>query len=350
MEVLYEFVNYGEDKEAEPGVIVLDVVKKTVPGVIDHHHPQAEPECTASLIVKHPSLVLDHLRSWLSTKTAQEPASLKIITHRLPDFDAVSSIFLTLKLLEKGTVDSPMEKLAAYAKMADSASLPQDLDLTSTPYSILRALFAKIRGEEERVGRERVEEGLRLMRFLYAKSAEGYDIVQNKSLFAGVDRFERAMNRIEEDYFYYLSDLNEGEKKVVELPLSPGPGTRRVDALIVKNPRSLLLKDWAKRDRESSSLGEGFALTVTNFGDKRYILGVNPEKGVNLKGLGDLLNVRESRKRAALGRPFPLPWYDGNCPFFNFRIVDSPQDGTSLSHEEVVDAVLDFGGVRLEAG
>ncbi len=160
MEVSYKFVNYGEDLNPEENTIVLDVGMKTVPGVIDHHHPQAEAECTASLLVKYPYLVLDHIKN---------PLSLQVITHRLPDFDAISSIFLTLKLIEKRAIDYSMEKIALYARMVDSASLPKEIDLSSTPYSILRALFSAIKKEEEESNFERVREGLKFMNFLYSK-------------------------------------------------------------------------------------------------------------------------------------------------------------------------------------
>ena len=119
MEIGFRFVNYGERFEPQPQTLVLDVGMKTVPGVIDHHHPEAEPECTASLIAKYPQFVLEHIR-------AADPFT--IITHRLPDFDSVASIFLVLKLLGTGTIDAPMEKLAAYTKMVDSASLPKEID------------------------------------------------------------------------------------------------------------------------------------------------------------------------------------------------------------------------------
>lgn len=334
MEIRYKFVNYGEELNPEPGVLGLDVGKKTLPGVIDHHHPDAEPECTASLIISHPSLVLDHLRNW--------EGPLQVITHRLPDFDAVASIFLSLKLLEIGGPDESMGKIASYTKMVDSASLPGDIDLTSTPYSILRALFSRIKGSEEENNVERVREGLMFMRFLYDKSEEGYDLTQNRLLFSGIDRYERAMRKAENDYFNYLSDVGRGQKIVLGLPLVSGRGLKRVDGLVVKNPKCFLLKEWARRDRENSSLGEGFTFLLTHFGNKRYILGVDPEKGVNLKGLGGLLNQKEGEKRAELQRPFPLRWYDGNCPFFNYRIIDSPQDETALSHEEIVDLVLAY--------
>lgn len=337
----FEFVPYGAVFDPQKNTIVLDVGMKTVPGVIDHHHPQAEVECTASLIAKSPHLVIDHIHRDDALR-GQEAPVLRFITHRLPDFDAVSSIFLALKLLEKGEIDSSMEKIAQYAKMVDSASLPREIDLPSTPYSILRALFKRIRKEEKLGNLERVDEGLKFMNFLYTKADEGYEILQNRMLFSGVDRYERAMREAEEDYFNYLFDLNKAQKLMLFLPLSTGKGKKQVDGLIVKNPGSFLLKEWARRDRENSSLRQGFTFLMTNFGNKRYILGVDPEKGVNLRGLGDLLNEREAKRREDEGRPQSYRWYDGNCPFFNFRIIDSPQDGSSLRHQDIVEAILDF--------
>lgn len=339
--VEYQFVPYGTVFESQINTLVLDVGMKTVPGVIDHHHPDADVECTASLIAKSPQLVLNHInrRDILGVKDSPK---LKIITHRFPDFDAVSSIFLSLKLLEKGEFDPSMEKIARYTRMVDSASLPKEIDLSSTPYSILRGLFRKIRKTEEVANLGRVIEGLKFMNFLYLKAEEGYEIMENRTLFSGVDRYERVMREAEEDYFNYLHDFTKSEKLVLFLPLSSGEGKKKVDVLVVKNPRSFLLKEWARRDRENSSLRQGFTFLMSNFGNERYILGVDPEKGVNLRGLGDVLNQKEAKKREELGRSPDYNWYDGNCPFFNFRIIDSPQDGPILSHTEIVDTLRDF--------
>jgi hypothetical protein len=150
------------------------------------------------------------------------------------------------------------------------------------------------------------------------------------------------MRKVENDYFRYLDDVGRAQKLTLDLPLSQERGKRKVDGLVVKNPSSFLLKEWARREMSLSSLGEGFSFLLTNFGNQRYIIGVDPEKGIYLQGLGDLLNRREAEKREASGRPFPLRWYDGNCPFFNYRIIDSPQDGTLLSQEEIVALLLDF--------
>jgi len=127
------------------------------------------------------------------------------------------------------------------------------------------------------------------------------------------------------------------------LPLASAEGRKLVDGLIIHNPSSFLLKEWARRDRANSSLRKGFSLILSNFGNERYTLGVDPESGVNLRGLADILNARESGRRTALGKPAGKVWYDGNCPLFDFRIIVSPQDRTLLTHQEVADALMDFG-------
>jgi hypothetical protein len=333
MEIDFRFVNYGERFEPQEQTLILDVGMKTLPGIIDHHHPEAEPECTASLMAKYPQLVLGHIR-------AVDPFT--IITHRLPDFDSLASIFLATKLLETGRIDASMEKIAGYTKLVDSASLPKNLDLSGTPYAILRALFSGSKKSEEAVNRDRLDEGLKFMRFLYSKAEEGLDIIENRRLFAGIDRYEQAMRKVENDYFAYLSDLARGQTLNLMLPRIDGAGREKADGLLVSNPRSFLTKEWARRDKEHPEQGKGFAFLMTDFGNTRFILGVDPEPGINLKGLGRMLNDKEQEKRGAQGRPM-VSWYEGNCPFFNYRIIDSPQDGTALNRDEIVEIVQAYG-------
>jgi len=339
MNIIYRFVNYGEPLAPEKDTLVLDVGMNMLPGVIDHHHPQAEAECAASLIVKYPGLVLDHLRR--DGQTA--PASLTIITHRLPDFDAVSSIFLALKLLETGRIDDSLAQIGRYARMADSASFPKSIDLAATPYAILRALSRGIHRPEEEANRARVEEGLRLMNFLYARAEEGQDIVENRRMYAGIDRYQKAMRRIEDDYFRYLEDLERGRKLRLSLPLLTGQGRRELDGLVAANPRSFLFKEWARRDKTHSALNRGFSFVMSSFGADRFILGVDTEEGVNFKGLAPRLDEREEAKRKLAGGPPSPGWYDGNCAFFEQRIVVSPRDGTALAQEEILDVLLAYG-------
>ncbi len=335
MDATYEFVDYGEVIDPRPATIALDVGMKTVPGVIDHHHPDAEPECAASLVALHPNLVLDHLGP-------EPPPSLHFITHRMPDFDAIASIALALALLDRRAVDGDMRALADYTKLADSAALPKTIDLAATPHAVLRALFTTVKGTPTEVNQVRVREGLRLMGRLLAAAGSGQSILENEALFRGIDRYERAVDRCRSDYLSYLEDGERGERVRLCLPLVSGDGCRDVDGILIRNPRSFLFKDWARRDRDAP-LGRGFEFLMAGFGSDRYILGVDHFSGVSLRGLGPRLDARESAARASRGLPPGERWYDGNAPFFAYRIVDTPRGGTALAYDDVVAELKAFG-------
>jgi hypothetical protein len=348
MEISFSFVNYGEDILPRPDTIALDVGMKLVSGVIDHHHPTAEAECAASLVVKYPELVLDHLGLGRGAAGREKPRTLTLITHRLPDFDAISAVFLVLQLIELGEVDPAMRRIAEYAKIVDSASLPKSLDLASTPHTILRALFSQIRRRDEaQTNAERIDEGLKFMRFLYTRARQGQDLLQNRQLFSGVDRYERAMRRAEEDYFQYLEDVREAQQAELYLPLTAaaGHGRKRVDGLFVRRSRSFLLKEWARLDHIHPVQNQGFTFLLWSSGPGRFMLGVDVEHDVTLKGLGGLLDGRESQARARKGVALRYPWYDGNCAFFENRIVVSPRDGSVLMFDDVVEEVKKFSSL-----
>lgn len=235
-----------------------------------------------------------------------------------------------------------MKKIADYARMVDSATLPKTIELSATPYAVLRALFINIQKPEDEANLERVNEGLRMMKLLYEQACSGKDILSSRPVFQDIDRYEKAMLRVADDYLNYLEDLEKEEIIKINLPLLDGKGFKPVDGLLIQNPRSFLLKEWSHRDVFNSPSGKGFSFLLSNYGGRRFIIGVDPEVGVNLKGLGSLLNKKESQKRERTGRPITERWYEGNCPFFNYRIIDSPRDGPSLTHLEVRETIFDF--------
>ena len=344
--VRYRFADYGEAFEPAPDTLVLDVGMKTVPGVIDHHQPDAEAECAASLAAKYPNLVLDHLAP---AGQGESAGPLTMVTHRLPDFDALAAIYISLKVLDTGFVDGGLRKIAAYAKLVDSALLPKTLDLATTPYGLLRALFSGSKKSEEENNRDRVAEGLKFMRALHARAAQGFDLLEDERFLAGIDRYDRARRKVRGDYATYVSDLVRAREFGADLPAADGSSRRTsVNGLVITNPRSFLFKEWAHRDREHPSLGDGYSLIVSTFGEGGCSLGVDPTKGLNLRGLGARIEAREREKRAAGGYPPGAPWYEGNCALFDYRIIASPRGGTILTTAEIMDEVLAFGGGRFE--
>jgi hypothetical protein len=217
--------------------------------------------------------------------------------------------------------------------------------LAATPYAVLRALFAGVKKPLDEINADRIVEGLRFMKMLHARADDGGDILEDRTLFSGIDRYEQAVRKVEGDNAWYQGDAHHARKIMLSLPETEGNGRKLVDGLIVVDAHSFLLKEWARRDREGSPLGCGFSFVYSNFQGLRHSLGVDPAAGVNLRGLAEVLNALEARKAAAMEKTDRLRWYGGECPFFNYRLVVSPHEGTRLSFEEIAGAVMRFGAV-----
>lgn len=136
---------------------------------------------------------------------------------------------------------------------------------------------------------------------------------------------------------------------------------RIVDALYLRDPESLLFKEWARQDHEHSPMGQGFIFTAIAHsngkpGAKRgnstdYYFSLDPEKadGAHLYHLWLALQREEIEARKKAGQEgvglggarknfkaragdlagwFADPWFDGHN--YKATIVPTPNDGSAL--------------------
>jgi len=167
------FVEHGIVLDPQARVIALDVGSRTLPGVIDHHHNSDEAECTASLIYRHPHLVLDH-------SGIDDIKEMTLILPASPDFDAILSAYFTQHLLEKGVLSGGARELSEYAKAVEFSNLAHTDMPWNTPYGVLQGIFEKDRCycEEKGLSQETsnrycLQRGFYLMEYLCLKIAEG---------------------------------------------------------------------------------------------------------------------------------------------------------------------------------
>ena len=336
-----KFIRYGETLEPKPGILALDVGGKTIPGVIDHHQSDAEEECSASLVYKHPHLITDHIRDMSSE-------DVEIITHENPDLDAIVAAYFSQELIEKRHLPPVAQNVAQYAKRVDSGRILHCEQLENTPYGIMAGIaqlnqrYAKeIGASQQEKDRLLLERGVQLVQYLFDKMEAGADI-DDPELFEGQHPFIEEQRLIRNDYFSYLEDRDRGIVSELEIPTQDGRGAKKVKALTVKSPTSSMFKVWARN--------KGHTMTVVNYDDKRYIISVDPGAGLALKGLGAALDLAETKKRTILGMerrgpprpgyPNSDPWYDGRSPIHKFTIVDTPRNGTVLNPEEIIDITM----------
>lgn len=348
----FEFALFGEVLAPRAGVVAVDVGSTCVAGVIDHHFAEAGDDCAATLVAaRGEELVLRHLRD------APGEGALTIVVHREPDLDAVVAASLALRLARDGALPEGAAALAEYARLVDAGKLPPDgLGQTS-----LWALYAAVT-HLEAAAADRPADDAELYRSWLRRGFELVDLalarrprtVADVRLPDDLPGFEEEWVFLTQERARYAADRERAEPFDVFLPESSGEFEQEVRGLRIRNPAAALFNPfaWAEgfpvvhviRDRPVS-LDDQTA-------PERHQIALSPESGFWLRGLGAALERREVEVRARYGclRPPPPrwpdvtnadPWYDGRSPVHGYTIVDTPDHGTVLALDEVIETVLD---------
>lgn len=349
LDINFSFVHYGSVLNPEPGKLALDVGSRLCPGVIDHHQPAAENDCAASLVLRYPHYVTDHLKGCRTDE-------ITLITHISPDMDAVTAAFFSCHLLLHGHFPRFAKKIGKYVRDVDRGICSRRPDVSVTAYGMFTALCELTRRQaqaekwpRERIWRTRTEQGFSLWRYLISEMKKQPIDLHDLSRLEFPQCYHEARNLLLQDYAVYLQDVKKGIRKKVILPGKNGHANGKADALLVTDPRSLLFRTHARGDKRHSPRGKGFTLLAVNFGNRRYIISVDSLSPYYLKGLGELLEIAETEKRKAIGQEqkgdpkpgynSPDPWYDGRNPFHNYGIVDTPWNGTVLTWKEIIAVI-----------
>ncbi len=341
MDIQYEFINQGSVVSSKNGHVYIDVGNKLEPGVLDHHQPGAPDLCATALVLKYP----DWVRDQVSMQGNQE--KLTIIVHNYPDLDAISGAWLASNIA-RGKETLPIYSTwADYVCSVDRGFTRLNPSSSLTLYSLFIMRLERIRKQcSSRVEQNNVvlEQGFQFLTTVFANLLAGKDI-SNTEWLNDIQEFAPERQMIEEDILLYQADIENAEQVIVELPNKGTDGKSRVLGLWIAAPKSILFKSWARGDSRNSKTEHGFIFTGVQLSRERYILSVTPDSNVYLKGLGDLLEISETKKRIRLGkerqgknRPgynSPDPWYDGRSPLHNYTIVDAPRAGTTLSPAEI---------------
>jgi len=364
--------------------VVLDVGNRLAPGVLDHHQFRANTSAT-QLVFENPQYVLD----WVERKEA--PVTL--VVHTMPDIDCAAAVFLTVHLLENGALDPAWKTLVEHVTLHDQGTVVPYRPESPTPYFYYQFLW--LHAESLHSGKENsfancFQTFWNLVFQLFGSVAQHlqehpgadhrlYDAVPDREPFFSIRGNIRADWQ---NYQYLMDEIHAVRMFPVYVQQQ---GTRRpclVDGIRVTDPDSgrekpvRMFKVWARSDTVHAPRGRGFTFTWVTYSKgvrmpargpagpitpknapapaPRHVLSVEPNSGMNLKGLGALLNRMELHKRQRLGLPgipegkkerFPGvgmedPWYDGRG--HDDTIVDSPREGTVLTEKEIESALQNF--------
>ena len=332
--------------------------------IIDHHFVRGDgrqfPSASAAVLHK-----ADAIRERFQTT-----GRLWLVTHTLPDFDAFCSMFLARALLSGEIPSDGWDTLGVRAEgwagefdwfRPDAAGIPKDRRA-----AVLLAAYASCVDNCKRIACPRHRS---LHSVLYAALARGRDFPASgaveffreakKAIDAGLNplfdsilesssNFAAELAFLENEERAYLRDLSRARTALVFLqesrvpftdwfrelegpkspPLTSAEGVinsihlespqqqrRQTDGVYIRDPECLLFKEWARLDRESSSMGEGFLFTAVAYSrgrqgawlnDTDYYFAIDPERA-GQRHLYDVWAQLQSREVNALRRPAPTP-------------------------------------------
>ena len=447
----YRYVNYGTVFKPELGLrerannppetalfqneVVADVggVCLSYEGcklvVIDHHFDRKEGNFPAAAtgVLHLASRVSKHFQDLAEGMEADagEPV-IWLVTHKEPDFDACTSLYLLRGILDRtipvdpavwskygiaqdawipttGEAGKPGAKINWYSPsgqggMADEVRVPillaslaahvdQCKPITGLRAKSLHALLyaAKFRGSNIladagrtllEAARERISAPHRLNPLIDSLFEGTPSFLPERSLLDLEEaRYARDLRKarrcvvylqqrpfrdwyenVQQTPFLTLAGRSQGE--VDPLHFNPGGGApAQADGIYIRDPESILFKEWARVDLENSPSGKGFLFTaVANSGEIRdsktgntsnYFFSLDPERAVgrHLYNVWTCLQAREllgpdgrlnpispdtGSREGYGGRKLGLdPWFDGST--YSATIVVAPGSGTRMS-------------------
>ena len=333
--------------------IILDTGNALEPGIIDHHQPNCgfENQCVASIVVEHGEKYLKHL---LGQK------EVNIVTHFIPDLDALGSVYFTMKYLSEEPFGFLDTQLSEYINMVDMGKLILDPE---EPIGIasLWLHFTNIKDYSnaftQEFNQELIQKGLEFMKAVVSVVHKDENPWTNEG-FEAIEFLKEPIKNIKNDALNYALDVQNSYTGIVELYNRDTRGMDEVEVIISRDAKSFLWKYLVRGDRKNTLFGEGFKLTALHTpGKKGVIISVDPNLPYDLKGLGvylDSLEISELLKTSTIdevingteGSPRVgfhrnNPWYDGRGAH-NFTIIDVPRGGTSLNESQINEAIFAY--------
>ena len=127
------------------------------------------------------------------------------------------------------------------------------------------------------------------------------------------------------------------------------PDSRQADGIYLRDPESILFKEWARADTQNSPSHDGFLFTSVVYssganGKPRFVFSLDPERaaGAHLYPVWARLQAAEMSEKNKPGEPQGKdrkgfegrqcgddPWFDGNN--YKCTIVESPNSGSLLA-------------------
>ncbi len=153
---------------------------------------------------------------------------------------------------------------------------------------------------------------------------------------APTSEFARERAFLATDQQVYFQDVQRGSQWIVQIPGGPP----RSSALVLRQPKSLLWKFWARQDA-SAPTGDCFLLLGVEFAAGDWTFSVDPVQRLSLQGLAEAFQTAELAANPAAKEN---PWFDGAR--FAYSLISAPRGGTKLPAPAVMDVLRQWANAR----
>lgn len=351
LEWRFDFLDHGKTVSPEPGRLYVDLGNSGEPGIIDHHHLECGPQCSAAAIAAEPQRVLSHLLGPLNEEYyrgrafARTSITFQFTTHREPDWDGAASFYLVDYMIREGTLPPPevTKALAEATAIIDQGKARIESQVVR-PFLLYLMLSNRLRDWGELLIRGRdlialVIEGA-------GRNIRAADFLQPWQPPAG---YAALAADLEADHGRFEDDLrNSAGTFEIHVPMKNKVSEPAKALYFRRPPESVLFKYWAREIEKPAVLIVPWASAEGSI--NRVVISIDPHSSWHLPELGYELEKEETRKRVEAGLPrggAPRfgdgycdnedPWYDGRG--HDFTIVDSPARGTVLTYDEILACV-----------
>ena len=161
---------------------------------------------------------------------------------------------------------------------------------------------------------------------IFHAAGQGVDPFQTSIVADNVD-FARPRAFLQEDRKVYQQDVERGERWIVSIP----DGPPKASGLLLRTPKSLLWKHWARAD-DDAPIGGSYLFTALYAGEGDWIFSTDPVQRQSIKSLADVL--QEAERSAAGAGADDDPWFDGKP--FGHTLVAAPRRKSKLSERQVL--------------
>ncbi len=378
IEIEYQFFPLGAKLPENPkeDEIWINLGDRIAPRIIDHHGGSEKYwSCSQIVQERQRELIIDPFQS--------RSKAILILRSQI-DIDAVFSAWLITQILKHRTVLEPDKSLM---KMLDAVNDNEQgytrfVDAVRSWATVMKAsVFTFNNGDSI------LKEGFKFLDRSYRFLCDGMNLEEVSETIC-TKNIRIALSTAHNTY---LEDLSRSTRFQLRLPLRNFEITEDkediiddlgswkwgvADAVFLREPQSILFKEFARNDHEHSLQGNGFALMVVSRkvhselnGSSMYhhVISTDPWSGFHLRGLGETLEaleqdkeIRENlplhsgRERVEFGKGrhgsnVASPWYDGRG--HHYTIIDSPAISvetqaiyaSNLLPEEVLNALWNHG-------